>query len=164
LVSYDEENYMEEETVQKLISNAYTARLNSYSPYSKYPVGAALLCADGSIYTGCNVENAAYSPGNCAERTAVFKAVSEGKREFTAIAIVGGNSLTSPCGVCRQVLREFVNPEEFKVIMTAYDEKAAECLCQVKDKTQAAGIEKSDYKIMTLSELLPVSFGPDNLA
>jgi cytidine deaminase len=143
---------MEEEMIQRLIGCAYEARLNSYSPYSNYPVGAALLCADGSIYTGCNVENASYPAGNCAERTAVFKAVSEGKRKFKAIAIVGGKTLTSPCGVCRQVLREFVNPEEFKVIMTMYDEKAGE-------HTQ----HESEYRIMTLAELLPLSFGPENL-
>jgi cytidine deaminase len=133
---------IDKKTVKELISFAYEARLNSYSPYSNYPVGAALLCVDGSIYTGCNVENASYPAGNCAERTAVFKAVSEGKKGFKAIAIVGGKALTSPCGVCRQVLREFVNPEEFEVIMTGEDEK---------------------IKIMTLSELLPLSFGPDNL-
>jgi cytidine deaminase len=143
---------MEEDMIQRLISCAYDARLNSYSPYSNYPVGAALLCADGSIYTGCNVENASYPAGNCAERTAVFKAVSEGKRKFKAIAIVGGKTLTSPCGVCRQVLREFVNPEEFKVIMTVYDEKAGEYTRHV-----------SEYRLMTLSELLPLSFGPENL-
>lgn len=143
---------MEEEMIQRLIGCAYEARLNSYSPYSNYPVGAALLCADGSIYTGCNVENASYPAGNCAERTAVFKAVSEGKRKFKAIAIVGGKTLTSPCGVCRQVLREFVNPEEFKVIMTVYDEKAGEYTRHV-----------SEYRLMTLSELLPLSFGPENL-
>jgi cytidine deaminase len=148
---------IEEVMIKKLIASAYRARKNSYSPYSNYPVGAALLCSDGSIYTGCNIENAAYSPGNCAERTAVFKAVSQGKRDFKAVAIVGGKTLTSPCGVCRQVLREFVNPEAFEVIMTAYDEKTAELLEKTED------IQFIDYKIMTLEQLFPVSFGPDNL-
>ena len=104
------------ELYQSLITAAAAAREFSYSPYSGYRVGAALLGADGHIYTGCNIENAGYSPTNCAERTAVFKAVSEGEREFTAIAVVGGSGETldaacTPCGVCRQVLSEFCEPE-----------------------------------------------------
>ena len=100
--------------MEELIRQAMEARKNSYSPYSGFQVGAALLCEDGTVYTGCNVENAAYGPTNCAERTAVFKAVSEGKREFKRIAIVGGHEGESvaptPCGVCRQVLSEFCKP------------------------------------------------------
>lgn len=135
------------ELIEKMIGLASDARKFSYAPYSGFSVGAALLTEDG-IVTGCNVENAAFGPGNCAERTAVFKAISEGKNKFKAIAIIAGKACeeptdyTSPCGVCRQVLREFVVPEEFIVIM-------------------AKSIE--DYKIMTLEELLPMSFGPDNL-
>ena len=100
--------------IQNLIRIAADARKSAYAPYSQFTVGAALLGADAKIYTGCNIENAAFTPGNCAERTAVFKAVSEGCREFTAIAIVGGKldedalaqtGYTAPCGVCRQVLR-----------------------------------------------------------
>ncbi len=91
---------------------AKEAMTHSYSPYSGYKVGAALLCADGTVYQGCNVENAAYSPSICAERTAIFKAVFDGKRDFSAIAVCGGKGgviqgLFPPCGVCRQVMREF---------------------------------------------------------
>ncbi len=137
--------------VEDMIDKANKARRYAYTPYSGFKVGAALLAKNGTggnaIITGCNIENAAYSPGNCAERTAVFKAVSEGYTDFKAIAIVAGkgevaDSYTSPCGMCRQVLREFVNPENFYVIMA---------------KT------KDDYKVMTLDELFPMSFGPDNL-
>lgn len=130
-----------------MIRLATKARGFSYAPYSNFTVGAALLTEDG-IVTGCNIENAAFTPGNCAERTAVFKALSEGKTHFKAIAIVAGKldeepgAYTSPCGVCRQVLREFVNPQEFDIIMAKNEQ---------------------DYKIMTLEELLPMSFGPDNL-
>lgn len=131
-----------------LIAAAIEARRNSYSPYSHYQVGAALLTADGRVVTGCNIENAAYGPSNCAERTAFFKAVSDGVREFSAIAIVGspeGEELTQyayPCGVCRQVMMEFCEPESFQVIVA---------------KSEA------DYRVMTLSELLPEGFGPENL-
>ena len=98
--------------IRELIENAEKARTRSYSPYSNFKVGAALLAGNGKIFTGCNIENAAFSPTNCAERTAFFKAVSEGIREFTAIAIVGGKDgeereFCSPCGVCRQVMMEF---------------------------------------------------------
>lgn len=141
---------MKKETIIKLIQSAGKAREKAYAPYSHFSVGASLLCEDGSIYQGCNVENAAYTPANCAERTAVFKAVSEGKREFAAIAVLGGKegeepskeSWCSPCGVCRQVLMEFVEPKEFLVIMA----KNAE-----------------EYQISTLEELLPMGFGPANL-
>lgn len=111
---------------KKLIAMAIEAMGRSYSPYSGFCVGAALLTKSGKIYQGCNIENAAFSPTNCAERTAFFKAVSEGEREFEAICIVGGQNgrltdYTSPCGVCRQVMREFCNPREFLVIL-AVDE------------------------------------------
>ena len=113
----------------------------SYSPYSHFCVGAALLCADGTIYTGCNIENAAYGPSNCAERTAIFKAVSEGKKDVVAIAIVGGKNgviedFCPPCGVCRQVLAEFCK-KDFLILL--------------KDK-------KNQVKEFTLEQLLPESF------
>ena len=113
----------------------------SYSPYSHFCVGAALLCADGTIYTGCNIETAAYGPSNCAERTAIFKAVSEGKKDFVAIAIVGGKNgviedFCPPCGVCRQVLAEFCK-KDFLILL--------------KDK-------KNQVKVFTLDQLLPESF------
>lgn len=127
----------------ELIRIALEARKNSYSPYSGFSVGAALICKDGSVFTGCNIENSAFSPTNCAERTAFFKAVSEGEREFVKIAVVGGNSddeapqnYCPPCGVCRQVMKEFCS-SDFEIIMAKSDD---------------------DYKIMTLSELLPASF------
>lgn len=134
--------------IEELIKSAMEARKKSYSPYSDFQVGAAILTNELRIYTGCNIENAAYSPGICAERTAIYKAVSEGKHKFLAIAVVGGKKdaeLTQfafPCGVCRQVLREFVNPEEFVIIV-------------------ARSI--TDYKIYSLEQLLPESFGPDHL-
>ena len=125
----------------ELIQKALDMLNFSYAPYSNFKVGAALLSKEGQIFGGCNVENAAYGPSNCAERTAIFKAVSEGVRDFSAICIVGGlNGVVSdycpPCGVCRQVMREFCNPD-FKIIL-------------------AKSI--SDYKIFTLGELLPESF------
>ena len=130
-----------------LIKQALEARKKSYSPYSHFQVGAAILTEDGEVYTGCNIENAAFSPTNCAERTALFKAVSEGKRKFVKIAIVGGREgevvdYCPPCGVCRQVIREFVNPKQFQIILA-------------KSETQ--------YKEYTLSQLLPEDFGPDNI-
>ena len=106
----------------ELIQTAIEARKRAYAPYSGFFVGAALLTADGRVFTGCNIENAAFTPTNCAERTAFFKAVSEGEKEFAAIAIVGGTkgealqSLCYPCGVCRQVMAEFCHPDEFQVI------------------------------------------------
>lgn len=94
---------------RQLIEKAKEAIENSYSPYSNFKVGACLLCKDGTIYTGCNIENSSFSATNCAERTAIFKAVSEGKREFLKIAVVGsGEDLTFPCGICRQVMSEFM--------------------------------------------------------
>ncbi|MBO8435046.1 MAG: cytidine deaminase [Tyzzerella sp.] len=94
---------------RQLIEKAKEAMENSYSPYSNFKVGACLLCKDGTIYTGCNIENSSFGATNCAERTAIFKAVSEGKREFLKIAVVGsGEDLTFPCGICRQVMSEFM--------------------------------------------------------
>lgn len=132
---------------KQLIEEAIKARELAYAPYSQFKVGAALLAKNGKVYTGCNVENAAYSPTNCAERTAFFKAVSEGVTEFEKIAVVSGKGeiegYASPCGVCRQVMMEFCKPEEFKVIMANTPE---------------------DYKEMVLEELLPLGFGPENLS
>lgn len=114
----------------ELMKQAMEARKNSYSPYSQFKVGAALLCEDGTVYTGCNIENASYSPTNCAERTAFFKAVSEGQRKFKAIAIAGGKEKLEPCypcGVCRQVMAEFCNLDEFQIVCMTLDDKL-ECL------------------------------------
>lgn len=138
---------MEQAQIQTLIRAAFAAREYSYAPYSRFKVGAALLAADGTVYTGCNIENAAYTPTVCAERTALFKAVSEGKRTFYAIAIVGSleerknERITSPCGVCRQALYEFGGPS-LRVILAKSEE---------------------DYLLTTLGELLPQGFGPKNL-
>lgn len=128
-----------------LMTKAQEARKNSYSPYSHFRVGAALLCKNGKIYTGCNIENAAYTPGNCAERTAIFKAVSEGERDFEALAIVGGKEgetadFCAPCGVCRQVIAEFCN-KDFKIVL---------------------GNEEK-FQAYTLGELLPFAFTEKDL-
>ena len=137
----------EPEVLQNLAEAALEARKKAYCPYSGFAVGAALLCEDGSVFCGCNIENAAFTPGNCAERTALFKAVSEGKRNFTAIAIAGGKAGTEnlepcpPCGVCRQVMREFCR-EDFLILLA---------------------VSGTDYQICTLGELLPRSFGPEQL-
>ena len=135
---------MTEEMKQELVAKALEARFYSYAPYSDFRVGAALLCRNGDIVTGCNIENAAYGPTNCAERTAVFKAVSEGIQEFDAIAIAGGPGLevAAPCGVCRQVLREFCEPETFLVLLGKGD------------------VSWQEY---TLEELLPLGFSGKNL-
>ena len=144
----------------ELVKMALEAREMAYTPYSMHKVGAALLCSDGEVYKGCNIENAGYTPTNCAERTAVFKAVSEGKKDFDAIAIVGGMAdqknlgLCAPCGVCRQVLREFVVPGNFKVILAA-----AEGVDNIGVITE----EMVKIKTYTLDELLPLGFGPENL-
>ena len=103
-------------TPEALVQEAMQAMQNAYAPYSGFKVGAALLCADGTVSRGCNIENAAYGPSNCAERTAIFKAVSEGHRTFAAIAVVGGKNgavtdIFPPCGVCRQVMQEFCVPD-----------------------------------------------------
>ena len=130
-----------------MIQAAYAMLAKSYTPYSHFKVGAALLDTDGKIWEGCNIENAAYTPSNCAERTAFFKAVSEGQYHFKAIAIVGGHEgcvedFCTPCGVCRQVMAEFCNPRSFRII-------------------SAKSLEQ--YRIQTLAELLPDSFGPADL-
>ena len=138
---------MKKEQIKKMIEIALSQLAYSYTPYSDFKVGAALLGKNGRIYTGCNIENAAYTPTNCAERTAFFKAVSEGVLEFDAICVVGGankelKEYAAPCGVCRQVMMEFCDPEEFQIIL-------------------ATG--KEQYEIFTLKELLPLGFGPNNL-
>ena len=138
---------MEQVMVEKLIDTAIEQLKFSYTPYSNFKVGAALLTKSGKIYTGCNIENASYTPTNCAERTAFFKAVSEGVRDFQAICIVGGNNgkvteYTAPCGVCRQVMMEFCNPKTFQIILA---------------------VDKERYEIYTLEELMPLGFGPLNL-
>nr|WP_326167670.1 cytidine deaminase [uncultured Lachnoclostridium sp.] len=138
---------MDKEQTQELISAAMAQLERAYAPYSHFKVGAALLTEEGRIYTGCNIENAAYTPTNCGERTAFFKAVSEGERSFRAICIVGGmdgvpTDYTAPCGVCRQVMMEFCSPEEFEIIL-------------------ARGVE--DYQVYKLKDLLPCGFGPGNL-
>ena len=107
-------------TDRELLTRAVAAREAAYAPYSGFTVGAALLCADGTVYTGCNIENASYTPTVCAERTAFFKAVSEGKRAFTAIAVAGGSQPCPPCGVCRQVMAEFCDGA-FAVILQGSD-------------------------------------------
>ena len=140
--------YEGELPVNEMIRSAIEARKKAYAPYSGYMVGAAVLTNELRIYTGCNIENASYTPSICAERTAISKAVSEGWRRLKAIAIVGspkGDTISQyafPCGVCRQVMREFADPEEF-VVITAKSEQ--------------------DFKLYRLYELLPESFGPDNL-
>lgn len=130
---------------RELADIAIEAMKNSYSPYSDFKVGAALLCRDGTVFTGCNIENAAFSSTVCAERTAFFKAVSDGKREFSAIAVVGGKKGTvdgfcPPCGVCRQVMNEFCG-EDFKIIL----------------------FNGKDIKGFTIGDLLPESFGAKKL-
>ena len=127
---------------------ALEARKKSYSPYSHFQVGAALLGASHEVYTGCNIENAGYSSAVCAERTAFFKAVSSGELQFIKIAIVGGKegeapvTLTPPCGVCRQVMMEFCDPDTFEILL---------------------GITPAQYETHTLKELLPLGFGPKDL-
>ncbi len=133
--------------IRELIQLAIENIKYSYAPYSEFNVSAVLETVTGELYTGVNIENAAYSPTNCAERTAVFKAVSEGHRKFSRIVVLGGSKsniidFVTPCGVCRQVLVEFTNPEEFEIIL-------------------AKSVD--EYKIMKLSELLPYSFGPSDL-
>ncbi|AEB06633.1 cytidine deaminase [Coriobacterium glomerans PW2] len=108
-----------------LVRAAIEARSQAYVPYSRFSVGAALKCADGAVYCGCNIENAAYSPSCCAERTAIFRAIFDGRREFSAIAVVGGpadepiSRLCAPCGVCRQVMMEFCDPKTFRIVLAA---------------------------------------------
>lgn len=135
------------DSIQQLIREAFSALEYAYVPYSGFKVGAALLTESGKIYTGCNIENAAYTPSNCAERTAFFKAVSEGERHFTKICIVnddtkGMHTYCPPCGVCRQVMQEFADPDKLEIILA---------------KSQ------DEYVTYSLKELLPLGFGADNL-
>ena len=145
----------EDQLAMRLIEAALEARDNAYTPYSRYSVGAAIHCIDDdSGVRGCNVENASFGATNCAERTALFAAIAQGHREFDAIAIVAGpadysaeelegvKDYPTPCGICRQALREFVHPDTFRVIL-------------------AKSI--TDYKVLSLSDLLPESFGPENM-
>ncbi|XOQ45068.1 MAG: Cytidine deaminase [Clostridium sp.] len=131
-----------------LVQAAIEARKTAYTPYSNFKVGAALLAKSGRVYRGCNIENAAFTPSNCAERTAFFKAVSEGELEFEAIAIVGGKSgeplsdFCPPCGVCRQVMMEFCDPDEFKIILAK---------------------SPTERRVYSLRELLPLGFSGNNL-
>lgn len=128
---------------QELIRAAFEAQTHAYAPYSNFRVGAALLCEDGKIYGGCNIENASYGACNCAERTAIFRAVYEGERNFKAIVIVGRPvnaekfEYCAPCGICRQVMSEFCDPETFEIILPR---------------------SETDYKVYKLKELLPLSF------
>ena len=128
-------------TDYELVEKARLARKMAYAPYSHFSVGAALLTGDGKVYTGCNIENSSLTPTNCAERTAVFKAVSEGERDFASIAVVAGPegerlTYTSPCGVCRQVLTEFCSPD-FRILL---------------------GQNDGTIRVFTLKELLPEAF------
>ena len=136
---------MDNSIIKNLINHAIKARNNAYVPYSSFKVGAAILTKCGTTFSGCNIENAAFTPGNCAERTAIFSAIAAGYRDFSIIAIVGGkNELISdcfPCGVCRQVLTEFC-PPSFEIIIAT---------------------SPTDYKIFTLKELLPHSFDNSSL-
>ncbi len=134
-------------TCRELIKEAMNMLNYSYTPYSNFKVGAALLGVDNKIYTGCNIENASYTPTNCAERTAFFKAVSNGVKEFAAIAIVGGKegkieNYCPPCGVCRQVMMEFCDPDQFYVILAKSEE---------------------DYWVYPLAEIMPMGFSPKDL-
>ena len=140
---------MDNKVIRNLIETAAAQRARSYAPYSHYRVGAALLAGDGTVFTGCNIENAAYAPSLCAERTAFAKAVSEGIRDFDAICIVGGkeeeavhSGYSVPCGVCRQVMMEFCDPETFRIIVAT---------------------DPDHYEIFFLKDLLPRGFGPGNL-
>lgn len=132
------------EEKRSLARAALEARERAYCPYSRFSVGAALLCGDGAVVTGCNIENAAHAPGSCAERTAFVKAVSEGRRDFDAIAVAGGRAgrepedHCAPCGVCRQVMAEFCGPDFTVLLVRAED----------------------DVRAYTLEQLLPAAFGP----
>ncbi len=144
----------------ELVKMALEARTMAYTPYSHHKVGAALLCSDGTVFKGCNIENAGYTPTNCAERTAIFKAVSEGYKEFEAIAVVGGMDnlkdlpLCAPCGVCRQVLNEFCKPEEFRVVLASVNNV---------DDLENLGSDDVVITEKKLIEILPLGFGPNNL-
>lgn len=133
---------------RELIAAAQKMMARAYAPYSGFQVGAALLASGKKVFTGCNIENAAFTPGICAERTAFAKAVSEGEREFTAIAAIGGKNgipvdYTAPCGVCRQVMAEFCDPQKFYIILAR---------------------SQDDYWLYRLDELFPMAFSPKNLS
>ena len=133
---------MEPATRQRLVAAALAARGNAYVPYSKYRVGAALMNREGRIFSGCNIENASYGLSNCAERTALFKAVSEGEREFIGLAVaVDGKKPASPCGACRQVLREFLGDKVDIILVN----------------------EDGEGKDTTIAKLLPDAFTADDL-
>lgn len=143
----EQKDIITEQEMKHLVEQAIGILPAAYVPYSHFRVGAALLCRDGRVFTGVNVENASYPATNCAERTAIFKAVSEGFRQFRAIAICGGPEgqeldYCPPCGICRQVMREFVDPLEFLILLAKSPE---------------------DIRVFTLEELLPQSFGPEQL-
>lgn len=147
LILYYNKSEMTNEILMQLFSESKKMLRMSYAPYSSFKVGAALLCKNGKIFTGCNIENAAYGPSNCAERTAFFKAVSEGFTEFEAILILGGKNgvvkdYCPPCGVCRQVMMEFCDPETFSIFLAS---------------------SENDIKEYKLKELLPLGFGNKNL-
>lgn len=133
---------------KQLIMEAKAARNRAYAPYSGYKVGAALLTKSGKVYHGCNIENAGFTPTVCAERTAFFRAVWDGERDFEKIAVVGAaeeekvDTMCAPCGVCRQVMMEFCDPDTFRIVMANGKDKELE---------------------ITLKDLLPYGFGPDNL-
>ena len=138
---------LEKETITRLITTAMEQRTYAYVPYSDFRVGAAILTKDGNIYTGCNIENSSYPISMCADRMALFKAVSEGIRDFSAICVVGGKTgevtdYCTPCGMCRQAFAEFCHPDEFQIIIAKNTE---------------------DYQILTLRKLLPLGFGSENL-
>ena len=135
------------ENIAEIIASALQAREKSYAPYSKFQVGACLETKSGRLYTGCNIENASYGATNCAERTAFFKAVSEGERGFKRIVIVGGGTgkkleICPPCGICLQVMLEFCNPEEFEVILA---------------------VSEQEYQVHLLRELLPMGFSGESI-
>ena len=138
---------LDQKLIEELIETAIGMTKMSYTPYSNFKVGAALLAKNGQIFKGCNIENAGYTPSNCAERTAFFKAVSEGVRDFKMIAVVGGKDgviedYCPPCGVCRQVMAEFCDLDEFQVIVAK---------------------SMKDYKVFRLGELLPGAFSPKTM-
>ena len=144
----------------QLIETAIEQLKYSYTPYSGFKVGAALLAKNGTVYTGCNIENAAYTPTNCAERTAFFKAVSEGVKEFDAICIVGGKDgvLTEyapPCGVCRQVMMEFCDPEEFDypILLQEFEAAGVKNL-YIEIDQESTAFEQVKTRIQTFAEIL----------
>ncbi len=138
---------MDKETIDRLVSRALEMVPRAYAPYSRFQVGAAVLAESGKCYGGANVENASYPAGICAERNAIAQAVASGERKLTAIAICGGKDgviadYCPPCGICRQVMREFCDPERFHVVVAR---------------------SAADFKVYTLAQLLPESFGPTSL-